>query len=159
MPTLVVGVDPGPTTGIVAIAYNDALGDPVPMFLQCDHASAVFFVQALLEHHHGYERWLSLEQFVIGNRSARSSSSGAGRTTRELIGRLVGAAGDTVSVKIHTAAVAKAWATDRRLDAGDLLAPTKGMNHARDAARHALFCAVKQGIATDPMSKRVVAMR
>jgi hypothetical protein len=47
----------------------------------------------------------------------------------------------------------KPWATDERLEAAGLLDLTKGMRHARDAARHALFTAVKDGGVPDPLSK------
>lgn len=156
-PTLVIGVDPGVTTGIVAIAYRDSGdGRPVPMVLQCHHDSALFFVDAILAHHPGYTRWLAIEQFVVGTRASRSSTSGAGRITRDLIGglsqTLVG-----VSLKVHAAGLVKPWATDKRLEAAGLLEATKEMRHARDAARHALFCAVKQSITPDPLSTRLAA--
>jgi hypothetical protein len=52
------------------------------------------------------------------------------------------------------AAHVKPWATDERLEAAGLLEATKGMRHARDAARHALFAACKDGGIPDPLSKR-----
>jgi hypothetical protein len=48
----------------------------------------------------------------------------------------------------------KPWATDERLAAAGLLDPTKGMRHARDAARHALFCAVRDFGLPDPLSAK-----
>jgi hypothetical protein len=54
----------------------------------------------------------------------------------------------------RSAADVKPWATDTRLQAAGLLDLTKGMRHARDAARHALFCAVCDFGLTDPLSRK-----
>jgi hypothetical protein len=51
----------------------------------------------------------------------------------------------------------KPWATDTRLAAAGLMEPTTGMRHARDAARHALFAAVKTYGLPDPLSARAGA--
>jgi hypothetical protein len=60
----------------------------------------------------------------------------------------------TGQVCLRTAAVAKAWATDIRLGRTGLLDETKGMTHARDAARHALYTACKEGNIPDPLSRK-----
>jgi hypothetical protein len=151
---LVIGVDPGPTTGIVALPYagvgeEAALG--WPMVLQCDHYSVVYFVRALLDGHTAYRRMLAVEQFVVGPRSSRSGTAEAGRITRRLIGAL-STIDDCTQMVLRPAGQVKPWATDRRLHAAGLLTPTNGMNHARDAARHALYAAVHAGLAADPMS-------
>jgi hypothetical protein len=51
----------------------------------------------------------------------------------------------------------KPWAVDKRLHAAGLLDMTAGMRHARDAARHALFCAVKDYGLPDPLSSKAGA--
>jgi hypothetical protein len=58
---------------------------------------------------------------------------------------------DTEFVERPAAAV-KPRATDTRLDRAGLLAPTRGMPHARSAARHALYAAVPAGLLADPLS-------
>lgn len=151
--TIVVGIDPGPTTGIAALPFSgtDAMGDP--MVLQCDHFSALFFIRSLVDEHQQYAPMLAVEQFVIGGRSGRSGNAHAGQITRNLIGAL--SAEFLADVVLRAAGQVKPWATDRRLAAAGLTGPTTGMNHARDAARHALFAAVHSGISRDPMSKAV----
>ncbi|HEY2086412.1 MAG TPA: hypothetical protein VGH54_10370 [Mycobacterium sp.] len=149
--TLVIGIDPGPTTGIVALLFSDvdAMSDPV--ILQCDHYSTMFFADVIA---HGFmqptKTIVAVEQFVVGPRSGRSGSAEAGRITRNLIGALSAEFGD--DVVLRAAGQVKPWATDRKLAAAGLLDPTAGMGHARDAARHALYAAVQSGF-RDPMSK------
>jgi hypothetical protein len=54
----------------------------------------------------------------------------------------------------RTAALVKPWATDKRLVAAGLLDITRGLPHARDGARHALFSAHHDSGAPDPLSSR-----
>jgi hypothetical protein len=153
--TLVLGIDPGPTTGMVALLFTDRDAMADPMVLQCDHYSALFFARVIAEEHSEYAPLVAVEQFVVGPRSSRSGTALAGRTTRNLIGALAAEFGD--AVVLRPAGQVKPWATDRKLDAAGLLHPTAGMNHARDAARQALFAAVHSGIAVDPLSSKAVS--
>jgi hypothetical protein len=57
----------------------------------------------------------------------------------------------------RAAALVKPWATDKRLHAAGLLDATKGMQHARDASRQALYAAVHMGVTPDPLSRKAVA--
>jgi hypothetical protein len=59
-----------------------------------------------------------------------------------------------VHVFLRNASLVKTWATDKRLAAAGLLDATKGMQHARDASRHALYAAVHTGMARDPLSTK-----
>lgn len=156
-PTLVIGVDPGATTGIVALPYADGvLG--VPMIVQCDAECAVFIVTAIVDAHlEDHDLILGIEQYVVSGRSGRLASAGASRRTRDLIGELLtlGPMLGPGAVHLNTANRVKTWATDRKLDSAGLLDRTVGMGHARDGARHALFTAVEDGITLDPMSARV----
>jgi hypothetical protein len=104
---------------------------------------------------------VGVERFVLGAKSYRSGSPGG--VTRDLVGQLIEAFNDhdsTADGRLggrffqRNASQVKAWATDARLDAAGLLAATKGMTHARDAARHALFAAVHDGGIPDPLSQR-----
>ena len=54
---------------------------------------------------------------------------------------------------IRTAGEVKPWATDKRLHTAGLLDLTAGMRHARDAARHALYSAVRDYGLPDPLSR------
>jgi len=144
----VIGVDPGPTPGICLLRE-----DGEPWVLQCNHEAAVDVVRSLMdidgaspEH-----RILAVEKFVVGRRAARSATAKAGETTRNLIGELQALDKDA---HLRPATQIKAWATDKRLEAAGLLDKTKGMPHARDAARHALYAAVHDGGWHDPLSKK-----
>lgn len=147
--TLTIGVDPGPTPGICALPGVGPVG-----LLQCDSASCVPLVRALIEAWGADRIVVAVEQWAMGpiSRTARS----AGKVTRDLIGEL-GTLADTydeVGVILRTAAQVKPWATDARLDAAGLLARTAGLPHARDAARHALFSTCRDSSAPDPLRRR-----
>lgn len=158
MKTLVIGVDPGPTPGIVVLGLEDGRNLVDPSVFQCDPASGLWVVtESLASSTVAWDlKVLQVERFVVSNRAARSSSPAAGRITRDLIGQLQGI-GELAGARVlvRSAAEVKPWATDTRLDAAGLLAGTKGMPHARDAARHALFASVRDAGAPDPLSKRV----
>lgn len=153
MSALVIGVDPGLTTGIVAVGWGeDGRIVSGPIAIQVHGSEGVVpLVQTLLARKPTFEPILAVEQFVVGNRAARSSSAHAGRVTRALIAELSEMG---VDVFTRAAALVKPWATDQRLNAAGLLDPVKGMEHARDAARHALYAAVHAGITVDPLSKK-----
>lgn len=149
----VIGVDPGQTTGVALLVPGRA-----PEVLQCSPGLVLPVVRALTYTHGPLV--LAVERFVVGARSARSSTPKAGQVTRDLIGALtdldsveVGGAQVTVRVVLRSAAEVKPWATDRRLDAAGLLTATKGMRHAADACRHALFAQVHDAGLPDPLSK------
>lgn len=154
-----VGIDPGPTPGIVMLTprgFRTRLDIDV---LQCTERVAPTVLWMLLDQCRSYQgsapAVVALERFVVGRRSARSSSAKAGATTRDLVGKLEREAGDqpNVTVVLRNASQVKAWATDVRLEAAGLLDACRGMRHARDAARHALFAAVHDGGIPDPLSK------
>jgi hypothetical protein len=156
MTALVIGVDPGLTTGLLAARYSLDLrltGDPIAMQIHGSEG-VIPMVQTLLARASAAEVLLAVEQFVVSGRAARSSSAHAGRITRALIAELhdIGE-----NVFLRNASLVKTWATDKRLNAAGLLAPTVGMNHARDAARHALYAAVHCGMTTDPLSPKAAA--
>lgn len=150
MSWLVVGIDPGPTPGIVALAS----GLP-PAVIQADRRSALFIVTTLVDGAFNCDRIvLAVEKFVLGPRASRSRTPQAGAETRELIATLNDRLSGHVSEFVERPAGAvKPWATDERLRAAGLLDATKGMTHARDAARIALFAAVHAGLMADPLSK------
>lgn len=151
----VIGVDPGPTPGIVLLRFN---GGPFAVchVVQCNHGVAPALFETLLRIDPTTPTIVGIERFVIGRKSMRSGA--AGEVTRDLIGTLhevaMGCNPGRGLWKLRSASLVKAWATDARLDAIGLLEPTKGMGHARDAARHALFAAVHDGKIPDPLSKR-----
>jgi hypothetical protein len=149
----VIGVDPGPIPGIVRLQLADRqptrLVDVQALQVTPDVLTCV--LEALTQDDLAA---IALERFVVGRRAARSSTPAAGVATRSLVGEVEGWARDGhVRILTRSAAEVKPWATDERLEAAGLLELTKGMRHARDAGRHALFCAVKEFGLPDPLSK------
>lgn len=145
----VIGVDPGRTTGI---AVYDGLGDAE--LLQTTPGVVHEVVDALLSCIGPHRpRLVAIERFVVGTRASRSASAKAGETTRELIGMVRATAiRHNAAVVERSASEVKPWATDKRLEAAGLL--VRGMPHACDAARHALYAAVKDGGLPDPLSRK-----
>lgn len=158
MRALVIGVDPGPIPGVVVLGLENGKNFVSPSVFQCDPASAVWVVTETLASE--VVSWdvkvLAVERFVVGPRASKSSSAGAGALTRNLIGNLQGI-GELAGARVNlrSAADVKPWATDARLRAFGLLEPTKGMPHARDAARHTLYAAVRDAGIPDPLSRIV----
>jgi hypothetical protein len=149
----VIGIDPGPITGIVQLQ----LGEQRPrnlldvQVLQATPGVVTCVLAALTQDDHAA---IALERFVVGPRAARSSTPAAGLATRSLIGEVEGWARDGhLRIITRSAADVKPWATAARLAAAGLIEPTAGMRHARDASRHALFCAVRDYGLPDPLSK------
>lgn len=152
-----IGIDPGPTPGIVVLTTRGRRLDVD--VIQCTARISTLLLWTLLDQHRAdlgqAPAVVALERFVVGRRSSRSSSAGAGATTRDLVGQLQATAErePNVVVVLRNASQVKAWATDDRLEKAGLLDLCKGMRHARDAARHALFAAVHDGGLPDPLSK------
>jgi len=164
--TLVIGVDPGGTTGICALwITHDPLIVENPInsieVIQCDgegrtaRIAVIMVVNALIARatlENEREVILSVESFVVGMRAAKSRHSGAGKQARDIIADLYNMR--NVWRVSHPAVVVKKWATDERLDKAGIMTATTGMRHARDAGRHALFAAVKGGHMPDPLSRK-----
>ena len=154
----VIGVDPGPTPGIVLLRFNDGPFG-VCHVVQCTHLIAPEIFRTLLGIDPVTPTIVGVERFVMRGKYAGTQ---AGGVTRDLVGaidqvcreRMQEMGGDSVRLHQRNASQVKAWATDARLDAAGLLDATKGMTHARDAARHALFAAVHDGSIPDPLSKK-----
>lgn len=154
-----IGMDPGPTPGLVRLRYvvNEDSGTARLLEAAVVQCSANVFMQVLSQwlkaRQNTLETYVQVERFVIGRGSYRSGSPGA--QTRDQVGEAAAVAmGYGAVVNQRSAVEVKKWATDGRLDAAGLLEATKGMAHARDAARHALFTAVSEGKIPDPLSRK-----
>lgn len=150
----VIGVDPGPIPGIVRLQLADR--QPTSLVdvqaLQTTPGVLTCLLEALTQDDLAA---IALERFVVARRAGRSSTPAAGTTTRGMIGVVEEWARDGhLHVHTRSAAEVKPWSTDARLEAAGLLEPTTGMRHARDAARHALFAAVRDHGLADPLSRR-----
>ncbi len=155
----VIGIDPGPVVGIVRLRV-DYDSDPYSLreveAVQATHGLVLEVLEAL---NRSAPAAVAVERFIVGPRSARSSTPTGGAAAREVIELVRDWATSALLPAVYTrsAAEVKPWATDARLAAAGLLEPTIGMRHARDAARHALFCAVKAYSLPDPLSTRARA--
>lgn len=152
-PDLVLGVDPGRTTGICLFAPAERTAELAQL--------SPGLVPVLLDGLIGEVAMVAVEEYVIGPRSARSSDAGAGAVTRELIGALRAWAGaHDVPCRVRSAAYVKPWATDARLTAAGITAPRgTGMRHALDGGRHALFAARSDLGFPDPLSRSTSSPR
>lgn len=151
----VIGIDPGPVPGFVVLDYTGDQLEHIDV-AQCSARIAPQLFVSLLARDR--QNLVGIEQWVSRGRSGRSSTSRAGQATRDLIGQLRQAPPfalvSPADWHARSAGQVKPWATDARLDVAGLLEATKGMRHARDAARHALYTAVHDGGVPDPLSKK-----
>lgn len=155
----IVGIDPGPVVGVVRLQLAVQLGASATLLsaeaLQVTPGASATLLDALIQ---GDEAAVAVERFVVGPRAARSSTPAGGAAAREVV-RLVADWATLRGLRYwsRSAAEVKPWATDARLAAAGLMEPTTGMRHARDAARHALFAAVKTYGLPDPLSSKAGA--
>lgn len=153
--SLVIGIDPGGTTGLAVVEYSFAeeryrllahLG--VPLLPAEVPAQIGAMVGAAIGDAAG-PWWIAAERFVVSRRAARSATAGAGQRARDILGAL--SAAFPGRVKLRNAGAAKAWGTDDRVRAAGLW-PTQGRPHTTDAVRHALMFQVANLGNPDPLS-------
>lgn len=164
----VIGVDPGPTPGIVLLDYANLHRGHQVFFpnwrlerveaIQCTAGVLEEVLRPLVTSNLPLTAkvLVAAEKFIVGNRTHRSSTPQAGRQTAEQVEELK-ALCEAWETKLYLrrAADVKPWATaGTRLAQAGLLEPTKGLTHARSAAWHALFCAVHDGGVPDPLSAK-----
>lgn len=156
----IIGIDPGPITGVALLLINNDLPRLIgrsALQTTPDLLSAVLTGLC----HRMPERLtaVAIERFVVGSRAGRSSTANAGEMARDVVA-LVADLTLTLGpypVYQRSAAEVKPWATDDRLTAAGITEVTTGMRHARDAGRHALFCACRDFGLPDPLSKKARA--
>ncbi|GAA5154726.1 hypothetical protein GCM10023340_38750 [Nocardioides marinquilinus] len=159
-PTRVVGIDPGPTPGVVRLTFDQAAGGRLVEHdvVQCSAGVLPVLLPALLEDL-GPDDVVAVERFVTRGRLNTAQQITAAQVVQvEQLCQLSGYLPRGGVVHLRSAGQVKPWATDARLDRlggkhGGLLKALAGMQHARDAARHALFAAVRDAGIPDPMSK------
>lgn len=158
---VVVGVDPGPIPGTVGLLIEDQRITDVQL-AQTSAGIVGLTLGGIVMRWKGHPQitdartasvLIGVEKYVVGRRSGRSSSAGAGRVTRDMVGVIERCGEELGAAVVQRPAVAvKAWATDERLRAAGVEIPA-GMRHAKDACRHALFAACHAGHLSDPISK------
>ena len=151
MPDYYMGVDPGPSTGIALFSIED-LDSGWDVF-QCEGGSAFWLLLKIYEDY--CPRVVAVEEFIPSNK-AGGKGANAG-LTRRLAEYAVSSAKANVkrSPAVFTvyrrAADVKPWATDKRLAKADFPWGVK-FKDARDAGRHALYAAVRDGKERDPLA-------
>lgn len=154
MMTYIIGIDPGPVVGVCLLKLPP-IGATRPEPFRAEIAQITpnglwALIAAWIE---AYDiNAVAAERFVIGPRAARVNAPQASKTARDVLGGLQLAIPDTLRRIERSAAEVKPWATDARLKAAGLLDQTKGMRHARDACRHALYAACRDFGARVPRS-------
>lgn len=164
-PLSVIGVDPGPIPGVVLLEL-EPMADGLSCWLretfafQCSGNAAPDLVRSLLLESNA--ALVQVETYVVSPKSGRLASAKESAMTRDMVGAIQqlvedhhrgDISGQTGTFVQRSAGQVKPWATEGRLARARLLEPTKGMRHAKDAAKHALFAAVHDGGLPDPLSK------
>jgi hypothetical protein len=149
----IIGVDPGPTTGIAILHWSPAARDgdkPGVIWrgYQCDADSASGLLVMMLNLEDVWHAG-EIEHFVHGNLPNSP-------TTVRLENELAEAAEDCgLKLARCPMATVKPWASDKRMTAAGAWAtiPAK-MVDARAASRHCLYRAVNGGGVPDPLSRK-----
>lgn len=149
--SLVIGADPGGTTGLAAVEYTEERGYRLVAHLgwSAMPVEAVRQISVMTHDVGDGPWWIAAERFVVSRRAGRSATAKAGEQARNILGALEAAFPGRV--KLANASAAKTWATAQRLAAAGL-APTQGRPHTLDACRHALRFHVAQLGNPDPLS-------
>ncbi len=149
----VLGVDPGETVGLCMLEVDQGRVADIGI-LQCHHQITLPMVEALVHWAAPFltsDLTIATERFVVGSRAGRSSRAAAGSVTRTIVERLSAYAEmNGHGLALRSASEVKPWATNTRLEAAGI---KHAGGHSADAARHALFQAVKAGHLIDPLSK------
>ena len=128
----VLGIDPGPTPGVVLllIAGQQVVGVEkyTPEFVEA------CMLQANL---------VALERFILGRGNIRNTKYRTAATLAQIDTYRDMAHRHGVRLVEYPAGTVKPWATDDRLRAFGCYVPG---DHDRDAARHALFAAVRSNL-------------
>lgn len=151
-----LGIDPGGTTGVALLRWPTGLVSDFRITLyqyateDLSPADLVERIGCWTEGDPDGKLFVACEDFVIGRASMRGQRAG-GQRARDLIGAVTALPNP---VKVHTAALVKPWATDKRLNLAFPGRPFTGLPHAKDAARHALYAAHHDLGWPDPLSAR-----
>jgi len=146
-----MGVDPGPSTGIVLLFIHDD-GHWEWMVFQVDYNAVFWLIQELYARF--CPRVVVIEKFITTNR-AGTTGKDADKTRRitEHAYQLACAINrvPATAVRLNKAADVKPWASDHRLKKTAFPMGEK-FKDARDAARHAMYGACYYGKERDPLA-------
>lgn len=150
----VIGCDPGPSTGISLLDYEDSRLTSWTV-LQVDGDSAQGVLEAILTRRQSVlgntivKRYASVEPFVTGQ-GAGTRGAKADYTRQEAFKLVEQLQLWGYAVKLRKAADVKVWADDRKLRAAGILRPPEN-RHGNDASRQALFAAVHDAYLPNPL--------
>lgn len=139
-----MGVDPGPSTGIALLNIDFDLGYNWEVF-QCYGTSATWLLDKIYQDYK--PRAVAVEEFIPSNRAGTTGKDA--QLTRAIADYAVS---DSPSYVVARRAVdVKKWASDKRMKLSGFPTGEK-FKDARDAGRHALYCAVWDGKERDPLA-------
>lgn len=136
--TKLLGLDPGPKPGVVMLTLEDQRLVAVEV-LNVDPADVPTII--------GQADLVAVERFLVGPGTVRKSRDGSALAMSQAVTwfNLARTAGKPT--QYLPAGSVKPWSTDHKLGAWGLYGPTAGEGgHHRDAARHALFMAVRRNL-------------
>ena len=135
--TAILGVDPGPTPGVVTLfVWTGIVGDVV---VGGEPLSAMRLAD-----------WVAVERFIVGRGTARKTRGASMETIAQAVALHDAAKAMGKPVQYLPAGSVKPIVTDARLKRYGVWDMLKGP-HQRDAARHAVFMGLQHG-ALDPLS-------
>jgi hypothetical protein len=145
MPDYYVGIDPGPSTGIAVLNFND-LEPPGWEVFQVGGVSAIWLLDHILRDYR--PKIVAVEEFIVSNRPGTKGADA--ELTRRIANQAAAKRLNGYTVRERRAIDVKPWATDKRLAKTDFPWGAK-FKDARDAGRHALYAAVRDGRERDPL--------
>ena len=149
-----LGIDPGGTSGLFLGAWRTGERKPyLTRAWQCDMAATPELLGWILDHYTQIDA-VQVEAFDARERSRKMRGFSASNMHKLIADLVTICHGAGVAVVTRPPAPVKAWATDDRLRDAGLYKLTAGKPHARDAARHALYAAVRDLGLRDPKSAR-----
>lgn len=150
MPDYYVGIDPGPSTGIVILSISEL--EYCWEVFQVYGTSAMWLIDRIYSSY--CPRAIEVEEFVPSNRAGTKGKDA--QLTRAIADYAVSRAAG-IRCTPRTFAVARQsgnvfpWATEKRLKVSGFPWGTK-FKDARSAGKHALFTAVRDGKERDPLA-------
>lgn len=132
----VVGIDPGKTTGHALLTVADHRVDSG----QTTAMQACQWIEQMLPTH-GHNSLIAVERFTIGQETLKKTRQHDALDVIGAIKYLCWA--HSTRFELNGPSEAKAMVNDERLKMKDYYQP--GQPHANDAARHAVYAAVKHG--------------
>lgn len=145
---VVVGVDPGPSTGLSVLVWDAERHSWRIEAFQCTASSAAFLLSSVMM---PFDVTLvAIEEFEV--RRGSGGTTGKDADTTKLVRYQAEQIAKNHNVKyvVRKPGDVKPWATDKRLEKIGFPLGAK-FRDARDSCRHALYCGCKAGLFPDPL--------